>query len=694
MNTSNLIKEKTKLLFELFKSNKFSDAEKLAKFLTKEYPINQFAWKVLGALLGRQGKYQEALDAHKKAVELDPNDQESYCNLGVTLQLIGKLKEAEANFTKAINLKPDHAKSYFNLGNIFIAQNNLQKAEINYTKAIELKPDYAEAYNNLANTLIKLGNFEKAISLYCKAITIYPNYTEALNNFGINLKNVRYNKWYPDHYPILIRLITDSNIIRPIDIAKSVISLLMHDPNINNLLNEKNSLSSLQDVTDVIGSLDKIPLLHHLMRISPMPSLKFERLFINLRKYILDNLGSIRPNKQNLYFLTSLALHCFTNEYVYHETGEETKLIKNLEIKIAHSIKILKQPSLTEVLCLGTYRPFLHYDWFSKLKISNQLRELKIKFIDEPLTERALKNTIPILNPILNDISINVRQQYEQHPYPRWEKLAMSLKKKSITNISDEIPLKLCSPKIRDNSSLEVLIAGCGTGRHSIEVATLYANCHVTAVDLSLTSLAYAKRKSDEFNISNISYLQADILDLHKLDKRFDIIECSGVLHHMDKPLDGWKILKSLLKPHGLMRIGLYSELARKDIKKIREASSDFFASIPSDLEIKKFRKSLINSNDKDFQRTINGRDFFSLSSFRDLVLHVQEHRFTIPQIQDCLEGLKLSFCGFENKQIIGLFKNIYLANSDLYDLNLWHQFEEKNPNIFAGMYQFWCQKI
>ena len=93
-------------------------------------------------------------------------------------------------------------------------------------------------------------------------------------------------------------------------------------------------------------------------------------------------------------------------------------------------------------------------------------------------------------------------------------------------------------------------------------------------------------------------------------------------------------------------------------------------------------------------QRTINGRDFFSLSSFRDLVLHVQEHRFTIPQIQDCIDELELSFCGFENNQIISIFKNTYGTNSDLYDLNLWHQFEEKNPNIFAGMYQFWCQKL
>ena len=66
----------------------------------------------------------------------------------------------------------------------------------------------------------------------------------------------------------------------------------------------------------------------------------------------------------------------------------------------------------------------------------------------------------------------------------------------------------------------------------------------------------------------------------------------------MDKPLDGWKVLKSLLKPHGLMRIGLYSELARKDIKKIRQASTSWFNY--GRFRNKNFRRSLIDSQDKN----------------------------------------------------------------------------------------------
>ena len=80
-------------------------------------------------------------------------------------------------------------------------------------------------------------------------------------------------------------------------------------------------------------------------------------------------------------------------------------------------------------------------------------------------------------------------------------------------------------------------------GQHAIETASRFSNCHVTAVDLSLASLAYAQRKSHELGLDNLEYLQADILHLHQMGKEFDIIESSGVLHHMNEPMAGWRVL-------------------------------------------------------------------------------------------------------------------------------------------------------
>ena len=53
-------------------------------------------------------------------------------------------------------------------------------------------------------------------------------------------------------------------------------------------------------------------------------------------------------------------------------------------------------------------------------------------------------------------------------------------------------------------------------------------------------------------------------MDIKKLNKKFDVIESVGVLHHMGDPLQGWSVLSDCLKKDSIMLVGLYSETARK----------------------------------------------------------------------------------------------------------------------------------
>ena len=86
--------------------------------------------------------------------------------------------------------------------------------------------------------------------------------------------------------------------------------------------------------------------------------------------------------------------------------------------------------------------------------------------------------------------------------------------------------------------------------------------------------------------------------------------------------------------------------------------------------------------------------DFFSLSECRDLLFHVQEHRFTLLQIEEALLSLDLKFLGFEmrDRRPLQKFKESHSNRSALTSLSLWHQFELDTPNTFTRMYQFWCQ--
>ena len=646
-------------LLKYYQTGRYIDAEKLSLSITQEFPKHQFAWKVLAAVLKQKGRINESLIVSQKSVQLDPQDAKAHNNLGIIMKELGRLEEAEAS----------------------------------YRQAIKLKPDLAEAHSNLGFIMKELGRFEEACSAFIQAINLKPDFTDAYANFAFVIKNVRFTSSNIKLYPLLIQLINKGNYVRPLDLVPSILSLLKHDPLIKDLLLEENFATNLEEANSIISSLDKLTLLHQIMRVCQLPDLQFEKFFVSMRSLLIKNLDNFEATSEFIHFLSSLSLHCFTNEYIYIEKDEETKLIKNLETEIKQIISRSEQPEVKKILCLASYRLLHQYDWCQKLKALDNLEEVKSRLIEEPFTEREMRTEIPILGEISDNVSSKVREQYEENPYPRWVKMGLPLKAKLISEICAAENLHLNSKSIQNVIAPDILVAGCGTGQHSIGTASNFSDCQVTAVDLSLSSLAYAKRKTTELGISNLEYLQADILKLNQLKQKFDIIESAGVLHHMDEPMAGWRVLTDLLKPSGLMKIGLYSELARLDIAKVRKEITLRKVGT-SESDIKKFRQSLIESLDENHQQLTKSSDFFSLSTFRDLIFHVQEHRFTLPQIKKCLNMLGLKFCGFENKDVISNFRKFHSKEVDIYDLALWHQYEENNPRSFGGMYVFWCQKL
>jgi 2-polyprenyl-3-methyl-5-hydroxy-6-metoxy-1,4-benzoquinol methylase len=322
-----------------------------------------------------------------------------------------------------------------------------------------------------------------------------------------------------------------------------------------------------------------------------------------------------------------------------------------------------------------------------------ELKSLYLRQALEPEKEINLRLKIPKLLSITDKISSKVQEQYEQNPYPRWMSLGLSRSPRSNWKITDELKLKIQDPRIHKVDAPKILIAGCGTGQTSIETASEFKDCDILAVDLSLNSLAYAKRKTEELKILNIEYMQADILDIEEIRQKFDIIESTGVLHHMNDPMAGWKALVGCLNNGGLMKIGLYSELARQHIVKIRDEIKKENINV-SDDDMKSFRNQIINSEKEHHERIKLSSDFYNMSSIRDLLFHVQEYRFTIPKIKICLEDLGLIFCGFEHPKLSQIINSNILSMDNIHCLDAWEEFEIENPNTFSGMYQFWCQKI
>src|SRR4029079_18331294 len=168
-----------------------------------------------------------------------------------------------------------------------------------------------------------------------------------------------------------------------------------------------------------------------------------------------------------------------------------------------------------------------------------------------------------------------------------------------------------------------------------------------------------------------------------------------GGLHHLEDPVAGFRILRSLLRPGGVMRVGLYSEFARRHVVRAREFIAEHgFAQTPEG--IRACRAAILaRQDDPLLARVARGEDFYSLSGCRDLIFHVQEQRFTLPRIAAILHALGLQFIGFEwpDAGTPARYRDRFPDDPALTNLDNWHALETDRPDTFVLMYQFWVRK-
>ena len=302
--------------------------------------------------------------------------------------------------------------------------------------------------------------------------------------------------------------------------------------------------------------------------------------------------------------------------------------------------------------------------------------------VREPLEEAEDLPSIPTLTPIEDNTSREVMRQYEENPYPRWTINPLAALGRDPDGISNAAT--------QSESVQDILIAGCGTGEHPFDVAQKSPHARVLAIDLSRVSLAYARRKTREEGLQNVEYAQADILKLPAIGRTFDRIEALGVLHHLADPLTGWRALLALLAPGGTMRVGLYSEAARRSIVEARALIAE--RGFPATAEgIRALRQTIIRGQDEPrWKSLVKTVDFYSMSGCRDVFFHVMEHRFTIPAIKSFLDENRLRFLGFEiESNVTDMFRERFPGSDALVNLDYWQAFEADHPQTFLNMYTF-----
>jgi ubiquinone/menaquinone biosynthesis C-methylase UbiE len=422
-----------------------------------------------------------------------------------------------------------------------------------------------------------------------------------------------------------------------------------------------------------------------------------ERLLTAVRRVLLLEAGPEKLSDRTLHMLTMcLAEHGLATGYVWmSRDDEDAAAAKPVDLAAVRSGNL---EAANALLLRGLYQPLADIcEGKLAARDANSVRpkafrDLLVQHLMQAEEERRLAASLPRLGTVSDATSKAVASHYGTYPYPRW------------TNVQPTAPGAMRRALLRYfaeerlafmDAPFDVLVAGCGTGHQAVDMALSFGpNAKVLGVDLSRPSLAYGQRIAITNGIKTVELAEADILDLPSTGRMFDMVFCAGVLHHMADPFAGWKALNSCLKPGGLQLIALYSAAARAELKELRtQAEYPGVACTPA--QARAWRQTLMTlESDKPGGGLIRSQDFYSLAEFRDLVLHPSEHHMTIPQIETFLKENGLIFRGFlANMDVLAAYAAAYPEEAWPGSFASWQAFEQKNPNVFDGMYQFWCEK-
>jgi 2-polyprenyl-3-methyl-5-hydroxy-6-metoxy-1,4-benzoquinol methylase/Flp pilus assembly protein TadD len=437
----------------------------------------------------------------------------------------GEFVQAENLCRLALSRDPRHLRSLVLLGDV-VQQGGRNKLAVKLlSQALELDRTDAAAHDNIAIAYQALGRMDEAVAHFTHALALGLRDPEILVKQSAALTAPL--KRLADAWPRQVRLAE--------------------------LLGAQGVVAMARDA-----------MLLALLQSKVVHDLELERLLTTIRRGLLQHAieGNRDPvDDDGLEFFCALAQQCFLNEYVFSLGEIKSTQLQQVEDRIVAALGIGADIAPLDLIVAASYLPLHKLPGVSSLLTRawpDAVDRLLTQQIREPLEEETDRNAIPALTPIDDAVSLQVQNQYEESPYPRWTAVPQIEPTTVLNFLHDRLNIVPLSWP-RTTVGVDILIAGCGTGSHSIDSALRFPQARILAIDISRTSLAYARRKTRALGLTNIEYGQADILKLASLGRRFDVIETVGVLHHLADPAAGWRVLLSLLRPHGLMLVGLYS---------------------------------------------------------------------------------------------------------------------------------------
>ena len=229
---------------------------------------------------------------------------------------------------------------------------------------------------------------------------------------------------------------------------------------------------------------------------------------------------------------------------------------------------------------------------------------------------------------------------------------------------------------------LDILIAGCGTNQAAVFAFTNRA-AKVVAVDVSQSALDHQQYLKDKHGLHNLELHKLAIEELSMLQRDFDLIVCTGVLHHMADPLTGMKALASCLRRDGAMGVMLYAKYGRIGVELLESVFRDLGLS-PDDASVQLVKDAIPMLPAEHPVRSYLkvARDLQTDGAVVDTFLHGRQRSYTVQECIDLVASAGLAFQGWFHKtpyyphEILAPSSRFHAALAELPDIKLWSVME------------------
>jgi SAM-dependent methyltransferase len=193
-------------------------------------------------------------------------------------------------------------------------------------------------------------------------------------------------------------------------------------------------------------------------------------------------------------------------------------------------------------------------------------------------------------------------------------------------------------------AALDILVAGCGTWQ-----AAKYALCrpaaNVVGIDVSATSIAHTQKLKQQYSLPNLELRQCPVERASELDRQFDLVVCTGVLHHLANPDEGLRALREVMKPEGAMYLMVYAPFGRSGVYMLQEYCRKLGVGA-SEQEIRDLVATLESLPQHHPLVTLlrGSRDARNADALADALLNPRDHPYSVPQLLDFIDRNGMTF--------------------------------------------------